>query len=67
MAPGPAARFAGRLRISLVDRALRPMATHPDDAHRGEPDATKIQVAFDPANIMLAQADAVITHAGLAG
>jgi UDP:flavonoid glycosyltransferase YjiC (YdhE family) len=41
------------------------MATHPDDVHRGERDATKIQVAFDPAANLLAQADAVITHAGL--
>jgi hypothetical protein len=40
------------------------MATHPDDAHRGEPDPTKIQVAFDPADNLVAQA--VITHAGLA-
>ena len=64
MAPGAAARFAGRLRISLLDRSLRPMATYPDDAHRGEPDPTKIQVAFDPADNLVAQA--VITHAGLA-
>lgn len=52
--------------IALLDAALRPIPTHLDGAHRGEPDPTEAQATLDPADDLLAQADAVTTHAALA-
>lgn len=52
--------------ISLLDHALRPMPTHPDDAHCGEPDLSEAQATPVSAADLLTQADAVPTQAARA-